>query len=104
MLLEQHIEEFFPSAEIRIPEARERVGHVDHATMGSEIENAERSGDFESLAARNCRAPAVIDENEVGSERQPKRNRRLPTSSNTCNEGSSAAATSDTSSQEGLEL
>jgi hypothetical protein len=77
MLLEQSIEEFLPPAEIRIPEACERLGHVDHAAIGSEIENSERSGDFESFVARHCRATAVIDENEIGRDRQPKRDRRL---------------------------
>jgi len=77
MLLEQSIKEFLPPAEIRIPEARERLGQVDHAAIGSEIENAKCPGDLESFFARDCRAFAIINENEVGHERQPQRNRRL---------------------------
>jgi len=66
MLLEQRIEKFFPPAEIRSPEPRERVNQVDHAAARSEVKNTERAGYFESLSPRYCRASAIVNEDEVG--------------------------------------
>lgn len=46
MSLEQSIKKLFAPAEIRRPQPRKRVNKVDHAAVGSEIENAQRPGDF----------------------------------------------------------
>lgn len=97
MFLEQRIKELLPPAEIRIPKTRDFVGHADHATIGSQIENAEGSADFESLFARDCRTPAVINENEVSRKRQPSAIADFSPSSSFCSKASSVASTTDTS-------
>jgi hypothetical protein len=99
MLLEQRIEKFLPPTEVRSPEPRQRVSEVDHAAACSEVENAQSPGDFEPPVARNCRASALINEDEAGPERQPNRIAGFSPSSNAANDGSSPALTTDTSSQ-----
>jgi len=77
MLPEQGIKKFLPPAEIRSPEPRERLSKVDHATARCKVKNAKRPGYFESLSPSDCRAFAIVDEDEVGREKQSQRDRRL---------------------------
>src|SRR5258708_22929639 len=77
MLLEQGMEELLPPAEIRGPEPRERVSQVDHPAAGSGVKNTERAGYFEPPSPRRYCSSAIVNEDEVGRERQSEDDRRF---------------------------
>jgi hypothetical protein len=71
---QQRVQKSLPVAEIRALEPVKHIHQINQAAFRGQIENAERSGDFEPIIQGGCRAFAVIDENEIGPEGEAKRN------------------------------
>ena len=67
MLFQQHVEKTLPVAEIRALKPVKRIHQIDQAALRGQIENAERSGNFESLI-QGGRGLTVNDENQIGPE------------------------------------
>jgi hypothetical protein len=74
VLFQQRVEKVLPVAEIRAFQPIKGIHQVNQAALCGQIENAKRSGDFESHTQCDGRAFAVIDEDEIGLEGETERN------------------------------
>jgi hypothetical protein len=66
MSLEQGIEEFLSTTEIRGPKPSDGLIQVDDAAARPKVEHAKSTDHFEALSARYGRTPAIVDEQQVG--------------------------------------
>ena len=75
--LEETIEQLFPQAEIRGSKFFQRLSKIDQVPASGQIEDSERSRYLETLSSRGRGPSAVVDENQVGRERNAEQYCRL---------------------------
>lgn len=73
MLRQQAFDDFFAIAEVRLLQQFDSVFEVDQFPLGGEVQDAEGSSDLDPLASCGSITSTLVNENEIGLERDPER-------------------------------
>ena len=73
VLRQQPFNDFFAIAEIRLLQPLDSTVQIDQLALGGQVQDAEGAGGFQTLTHGGSITSALVDENEIGLERDPKR-------------------------------
>jgi hypothetical protein len=101
VFFQQHVEQFRPISEIGVLQLIQRIHQIDQAAFRGQIENTQRSSNFEPFIKSNGRTFTVIDEMRSALRARPSDMADLSPGSSPARASSSISAAVITSNQPG---